>query len=127
MDFYSEIIGLILSKKIQSKEDLHKTKVCLCKKYKINKIPRDSEILARLPDDFTYEENEYATSLLLKKATRSISGVAVVAVMTSPANCPHGLCIPCPGGPSTDTPQSYTGHEPAALRAVLNNFDSHIN
>ena len=62
-------------------------------------------------------------SLLRKKATRSISGVAVVAVMTSPASCPHGLCIPCPGGPSSNTPQSYTGHEPAALRAGLNDYD----
>ena len=34
MDFYSEISGLILSRKIRSKEELHKTKVKLCKKYK---------------------------------------------------------------------------------------------
>lgn len=123
MDFYSEIIELILSKKIQGKEELHKTKIRLCKKYKISVIPADSEILARIPDDFSDEEKEYATFLLRKKATRSISGVVVVAVMTSPAKCPHGLCIPCPGGPSAGTPQSYTGHEPAALRAGLNDFD----
>jgi elongator complex protein 3 len=54
---------------------------------------------------------------------RTISGVAIVAVMTSPEECPHGSCIPCPGGPSNNTPQSYTGHEPAALRAILNDFD----
>ena len=123
MDFYSEIIELILSKKIQGKEELHKAKIRLCKKYSISVIPPDSKILARLPDDFSDEQKEYATSLLRKKATRSISGVAVVAVMTSPAECPHGLCIPCPGGPSAGTPQSYTGHEPAALRASLNDFD----
>lgn len=123
MDFYSEILGLILSNKIKGKEELHKTKIRLCKKYKISAIPADSEILARIPDDFSEEEKELATSILRKKATRSISGVAVVAVMTSPAECPHGLCIPCPGGPNSGTPQSYTGHEPAALRASLNDFD----
>ena len=54
---------------------------------------------------------------------RTISGVAVVAVMTSPTECPHGRCIPCPGGPITQSPQSYTGFEPAAMRGSLNKFD----
>ncbi|RLI62836.1 MAG: tRNA uridine(34) 5-carboxymethylaminomethyl modification radical SAM/GNAT enzyme Elp3, partial [Candidatus Asgardarchaeum californiense] len=54
------------------------------------------------------------------------SGVAVVAIMTSPESCPHGQCIPCPGGPKNNTPQSYTGYEPAAMRALLNNFDPYL-
>jgi elongator complex protein 3 len=123
MDFYSEITGLILSKKIQSKEELHKTKIKLCKKYKINVVPPDSEILARIPLDFSDEDREIAISVLRKKSMRTISGVAIVAVMTSPEKCPHGLCIPCPGGPDYNTPQSYTGFEPAAMRASLNGFD----
>jgi elongator complex protein 3 len=123
MDFYSEITDQILSKKIKSKEQLHKTKVKLCKKYKIAVIPSDSEILARLPEDFSEEEKDIAVSILRKKSMRTISGVAIVAVMTSPESCPHGLCIPCPGGPDYNTPQSYTGYEPAAMRAQLNNFD----
>jgi len=123
MSFYSEIIDLILSKKIQSKEELHKTKIKLCKKYKIDAVPPDSEILARLPQDFSEEDKEFAVTLLRKKSTRSISGVAIVAVMTSPEECPHGLCICCPGGPSVNTPQSYTGYEPAAMRGLLNDFD----
>ena len=53
MSFYSEIIKEILSKKIQSKEQLHKTKVKLCKKYKINIIPPDSDILSHVPSDFS--------------------------------------------------------------------------
>ena len=126
MNFYSEITELILVKKIQSKEDLHKTKIKLCKKYKIDVVPPDSEILARLPLDFSDEDREFAVSILRKKSMRTISGVAIVAVMTSPECCPHGLCIPCPGGPSYDTPQSYTGFEPAAMRASLNNFDPYM-
>ena len=123
MSFYSEIINLILSKKIQSKEELHKTKIKLCKKYKIDNIPPDSEILARLPSEFSELERETAIDVLRKKPMRTISGVAIVAVMTSPEECPHGRCIPCPGGPDNNTPQSYTGYEPAALRALINNFD----
>jgi elongator complex protein 3 len=123
MSFYTEITNLILSKKIQSKEELHKTKVKLCKKYKMNRVPADSEILAKLPVDFTDEEKESMITILRKKSMRTISGVAVVAVMTSPDECPHGLCAPCPGGPKDNTPQSYTGYEPAAMRALLNDFD----
>ena len=123
MDFYSEIIDLILSQKINSKLELHKAKISLCKKYKIDVIPQDSEILARLPENFSEADKEIAVSLLRKKSTRTISGVAIVAVMTSPEHCPHGLCVPCPGGPEYNTAQSYTGHEPAALRATLNDFD----
>ena len=123
MDFYSEITNLILFKKIQSKLELHKTKIKLCKKYGIDRVPPDSEILARLPDDFSDEEMETMVSILRKKSMRTISGVAIVAVMTSPEQCPHGLCIPCPGGPKDNTPQSYTGYEPAAMRGSLNDFD----
>ncbi len=123
MDFYSDIINLILLGEIHNKIELHKTKILLCRKYGISGIPADSEILAKIPQDFSDDEKEIALSLLRKKATRSISGVAIIAVMTSPEECPHGLCIPCPGGPNYGTPQSYTGHEPAAMRASLNNFD----
>jgi len=126
MSFYLEITDLILCKKINSKEELHKTKIKLCKKYNIGTVPRDSDILARLPADLLDEEKETAIAVLRKKPMRTISGVAIVAVMTSPEACPHGRCIPCPGGPETNTPQSYTGHEPAAMRALLNDFDPYL-
>jgi len=124
MPFHQDIIEQILSKKIQSKDELHKIKVQLCKKYNLKTIPRDSEILANLPAD--HLENGVAHSLLRKKSTRTLSGVAVIAAMTSPAVCPHGRCVPCPGGPERNTPQSYTGYEPAAMRACCNNFDPYL-
>jgi elongator complex protein 3 len=46
--------------------------------------------------------------------------------MTSPAECPHGVCLPCPGGVLTETPQSYTGHEPAAMRAARHSYDPYL-
>ncbi len=51
----------------------------------------------------------------MKKATRTISGVTPVAVMTKPIKCPGG-CIYCPT--FKDTPQSYTPESPAVLRGI---------
>ena len=124
MLFHQEIIDLILEKKIQTKDQLHRQKIILCKKYHLKTIPRDSEILAQLPPDIS--EKEIPFSLLRKKSTRTLSGVAIVAAMTSPTSCPHGRCIPCPGGPEQNTPQSYTGYEPAAMRACCNDFDPYL-
>lgn len=52
--------------------------------------------------------------MVLKKVTRTISGVTPVAVMTPPMGCP-GKCIYCPTYPQT--PQSYTPESPAVFRA----------
>ncbi len=61
---------------------------------------------------------------ILRKPTRTLSGVAVVAVMTAPAPCPHGRCTYCPGGLPNRSPQSYTGEEPSALRAAQFGYDA---
>jgi elongator complex protein 3 len=123
MGYHDELIDLIISDKIDTKIELHKAKINLCKKYKLNHVPPDSEVIENLPVDLSEKKKERLFSILRKKPMRTISGVAVVAVMTSPEICPHGKCIPCPGGPEIDTPQSYTGHEPAAMRASYNKFD----
>jgi elongator complex protein 3 len=55
--------------------------------------------------------------------------VTVVALFAKPHACPHGKCMYCPGGidsPFGDTPQSYTGKEPAAMRAIRNNYDPYF-
>jgi elongator complex protein 3 len=73
--------------------------------------------------DWSPEERaRWAPSLRLKP-TRTLSGVTVVAVMTSPFACPHGRCTYCPGGPEARTPQSYTGEEPSALRGAQFDYD----
>jgi len=100
-------------------EDFHRFKIGLSKKYSLPKVPPNSQILAALPQDYRTRW----TRLLRKKPSRTVSGVAPVAVMTSPAPCPHGRCRFCPGGPDSGTPQSYTGKEPAALRGAQHDFD----
>jgi elongator complex protein 3 len=66
------------------------------------------------------------SAILRSKPIRTLSGVSVVALMTKPYDCPHGTCIFCPGGTRFDTPQSYTGFEPAARRARLNAYDPYL-
>ncbi len=78
------------------------------------------EFLASLPAD----ARARLGVRIARKPTRSLSGVAVVAVMTAPARCPHGRCTYCPGGLDRRTPQSYTGEEPSALRGAQFHYDA---
>ncbi|HYA22290.1 MAG TPA: elongator complex protein 3 [Thermoproteota archaeon] len=102
-----------------SREEFERIKRSISSEHSLTKVPSNPEILALLDPKL----REQARSLLLLKSTRSASGVVVVAVMTSPYPCPHGRCLYCPGGPESNTPQSYTGYEPAARRAIDNRFD----
>jgi elongator complex protein 3 (tRNA carboxymethyluridine synthase) len=70
------------------------------------------------------EERARFAGAIVRKPTRSLSGVAVVAVMTAPARCPHGRCTYCPGGVEQRSPQSYTGEEPSALRGAQFRYDA---
>ncbi|MFA5771281.1 MAG: tRNA uridine(34) 5-carboxymethylaminomethyl modification radical SAM/GNAT enzyme Elp3 [Thermoplasmata archaeon] len=119
--FYEEIIDELLKKKPKTKDELQRIKIKFCKKHSLKNVPSDADILANVDED----DYPALVCLLKIKPMRTISGVAPVAVMTSPADCPHGRCIYCPGGVRKGTPQSYTGREPAALRAKFNDFDSH--
>ncbi|MBR9679490.1 MAG: tRNA uridine(34) 5-carboxymethylaminomethyl modification radical SAM/GNAT enzyme Elp3 [Candidatus Altiarchaeota archaeon] len=56
----------------------------------------------------------------MKKPRRSLSGVAVIAVMAPAFDCP-GECVYCFRG--LDAAQSYTGLEPAASRAIRYEYD----
>ncbi len=118
---YDQIIEGLLSGKIKNGDELHKAKIQLCRMHKLSHIPPNSEILALIPE----QEREKVIGILRIKPTRTLSGVAVIAAMTSPADCPHGKCLYCRGGVEKGTAQSYTGREPAALRAEMNDFDAY--
>ena len=117
-EFLREIISRIFS--AGENPDIQRIKLEVCREYGVN-MPKNSTILACA----TREERERLRPVLLVKPTRTLSGVAPVAAMTSPHPCPHGKCLPCPGGPAHPfaSPQSYTGEEPAALRAREHAFD----
>lgn len=80
----------------------------------------NAELLARTSG----AERDRAAAALRRKPSRTLSGVAIVAVMTAPAACPHGKCTYCPGGLDNRSPQSYTGEEPSALRGAQLQYDA---
>ena len=91
----------------------------ICESLGLSVIPKNGEILAELGEPMVSK----FSSTLKSKPVRTLSGVTVVAMMTKPFDCPHGTCLFCPGGTRFNTPQSYTGFEPAARRARFNDYD----
>ncbi|MDR0335004.1 MAG: tRNA uridine(34) 5-carboxymethylaminomethyl modification radical SAM/GNAT enzyme Elp3 [Methanomassiliicoccaceae archaeon] len=118
-DMNRRVIEMILNGEVRDRAHLQKLKVRLAGEHNLTEVPPNSEILAAARGD----ELGKVTPLLRRKPVRTVSGVAVVAVMTSPHPCPHGKCTYCPGGVDAGSPQSYTGKEPAARRALRNEFD----
>ncbi len=114
-----EIVEKLLSIDEPSRSDLDRVKIEVARAYGLPQIPRNSEIIAALAED----EAELLLPILRRKEARALSGVSIVAVMTIPYACPHGRCAYCPGGPDEDSPQSYTGYEPAAMRGAQNEYD----
>ncbi len=118
--FYRAIVEALLSSDSKlTKNMVNSIKNKVSAKYQKAHTPSNADILQVT----TPEEAEILRPILLKRPVRTISGVAVVAVMTKPHACPHGKCAYCPGGPDLGVPQSYTGHEPATMRGIQNDFD----
>jgi elongator complex protein 3 len=118
-----EIIDALMAMDTPTSGCVHRLKLATATKYHLQNIPANSEIIAAL----TPEERRRLLPILRRKGTRTISGVTVVAVMTKPYACPQPEpCAYCPGGPTTGSPQSYTGHEPAAMRGGQNSYDPYM-
>lgn len=108
--------------------NLSRLKSQAAKKYKLQGIPRLSDILAAIP----ISHRNQLLPFLKSKPVRTASGVAVVAVMSKPHRCPHinytngHVCVYCPGGPDSDfeySTQAYTGYEPTSMRAIRARYD----
>lgn len=107
--------------------NLTKLKGEAAKKFKLQGIPKMSDILHGLP--VAYRSKLWP--FLKTKPVRTASGVAVVAVMSKPHRCPHiaytgNVCVYCPGGPDSDfeySTQAYTGYEPTSMRAIRARYD----
>jgi len=80
-EYHQELIQRLLDGRIADKDGLQKAKLELCRKYRLSTLPPNSETLALVrPADL-----EAVEAILQRKPVRTLSGVAVVAVMTSPA------------------------------------------
>ncbi|MBP9765989.1 MAG: tRNA uridine(34) 5-carboxymethylaminomethyl modification radical SAM/GNAT enzyme Elp3 [Candidatus Pacebacteria bacterium] len=91
------------------------------------KTPTNSEVLmlfqkrlAEGKENLEEDRKKEIEQILKRLKVRSSSGVTVVSLLTKPYPCP-GRCIYCPT--EVKMPKSYLSKEPAAARALANNFD----
>jgi elongator complex protein 3 len=94
----------------------------LSKQYKLS-IPTNADLRNRYNELLQKKKIKRSTALekiLLSRAIRTQSGVAVIAVLTKSYPCP-GKCIYCPS--EKDMPKSYLSNEPAVMRAIDAKFD----
>lgn len=121
--FFDELIAWIKATQ-PTRTQLETAKLRLCRKYSMRRIPTTIEVYLRASATDSLLIRPYVQT----KPTRTGSGVAVVATMTKPFNCPHGSCTFCPGGLNSffgDTPKSYTGREPSTMRGRRNEYDAY--
>src|SRR3989304_9874876 len=118
-----EIIDALMQLHPPTQADWCRVKTRVAARHHLDRIPSNPEIIVALKPT----EKRKLQTVLRRKATRTISGVTVVAIMTKPHPCPQPEpCAYCPGGPALGVPQSYTGHEPAAMRGIQNRFDPYL-
>ena len=114
------VAALELSKEldtVKSTRDLDALKRRFSEKHGLTQFIRNSDILNALPA----EQKPQFVGILKTRKGRSLSGISVIAIMLKPVSCPY-RCAYCPT--SNLAAKSYTGFEPAALRARRNEFDS---
>ncbi len=112
----------LIKKTSKNRGDFNKNKRTIAKKYKIN-IPKNSEVLRIYKDlvkNQKIRKNEKIEGFLIKRAIRTISGIAPVAVLTKPYPCP-GKCAYCPD--EKGVPKSYLSNEPAVMRAIRSKYN----
>jgi len=112
-----ELASEVVAQGISDQEHLNRAKLDFCRKHRLAWMPRNSDILSVLPPAVRERVSE---GLRIKKV-RSVSGVNVIGVMSSPRGCPHGRCVFCPM--EKGFPMSYTSGEPAAMRGIQSGYD----
>lgn len=132
VEYIDEFVSKVIAIESLDRREIQRIKTILSSKYGFREIPKNSEILSyiiynrgRYDERYGQKKIDAVIKILVKKPMRTASGVAPVAIMTPPHRCPHGRCVYCPGGVDSNTPQSYTGKEPAALRASTNDYDAY--
>src|SRR3989344_8751247 len=126
MEFVNNLNHEITEKKLTSISDIIKLRDSMARRLKPKHLPSLTTIFAKADE----EQKLYLKKILKTKPSRTLSGVSPIAVMTMPSNCPpQAKCIFCPGGINSqfgNTPKSYTGNEPASMRARRNLYDPYL-
>ena len=113
------ILEKVLAGEIKDEDQLNKVKKDVSKLYHLASLPRNGDIIMQ----GTPEEQALIKEFLRRKPVRTISGVAVIAVMTSLPHALTGFACPVRGSNSSfKSPQSYMGREPAAIEQFSMNL-----
>ncbi|MBI5051272.1 tRNA uridine(34) 5-carboxymethylaminomethyl modification radical SAM/GNAT enzyme Elp3 [Candidatus Micrarchaeota archaeon] len=113
-----ELVKYIIHRILAGESDIEKIKAEASHKYGSSSIIRNTEIISNFPKSKLTRE---LFLLLKRKPMRTLSGVTPIAVMIKPQGSCRWGCIYCPF--TGKAAKSYTGEEPAALRARDNDFD----
>jgi len=94
----------------------------ISEEFKVDSLPNYglTQVYEKLVKAKKIKKNVGLEKLLRKAKMRTLSGVAVVSVLTREYNCP-GKCLYCPT--EKGMPKSYLSNEPAVMRAILADFD----
>lgn len=116
-----DLIQELINEPEPTRSKLETLKRNIAKHYQLKRFVRNSEIIEYIiaSNNISEYDKDNLIQLLQIRRVRTISGIAVVAVMTKPSPCP-GECIYCPD--VIGAPKSYTGREPAAMRGAQNEF-----
>ena len=121
MNKEKEIIEYLLKHSIKDEKTLTRAKRLTAKKFGIN-ILSNAEVLKYIREN-KIKINDELKAIFRKRAVRTMSGVAPIAVLTKPYPCP-GNCAYCPT--EENVPQSYLSNEPAVMRAIRCNYNPFI-
>ena len=115
----------ILESGVKNRNDLMLIKRKIAKKYKIGMLGNSVLIneYNQLLKKREIKRDNNLEFILRKRAIRTMSGIAPVAVLTKPYPCP-GKCAYCPT--EKDVPQSYLSNEPAVMRAIRCGYDPYV-
>ena len=125
MEIEQITIKELIKKKVKTSEELAKIKRETSKQLKVPCFSNVQLIQAyhKLLKEKRIKRQKNLEKVLRKRPVRTLSGVAVVSVLTKPYPCP-GKCIFCPT--EKGLPKSYLRGEPAAERALKLNFDPYL-
>ncbi len=122
LSLYQKIVQELSQTTFKNRRDFELVKKKLCGKYHTQPMMNSVLIKAyrKLLEKGLIKKNINFEKLTIARATRTISGVTPLTVLTKPYQCP-GKCIYCPH--ETNMPVSYLSNEPAAQRANALKFN----
>ncbi|MBF8280430.1 MAG: hypothetical protein HW383_203 [Candidatus Magasanikbacteria bacterium] len=117
-----QIVKELLKRGVMTRDDVHNVKRAIAGALKLPPPP-SADILDAYREMVGAQEisvDKKIEELLQVRSVRTLSGVAIITVLTKPYMCP-GQCVYCPT--EARMPKSYIATEPAAARALRLEFD----